>query len=283
MPVTYDDLGRPPLHQGDLSRALAGAESLWRSVEVLPTAASTNALVAQRARAGEAEGLVIVADHQTRGRGRLDRTWTTPPGAALTFSFLLTPREVSASRWSWLPLITGIAVAEAVTRRCDIPCDLKWPNDVMVSGAKVAGVLVERLDVNGGPVAVVGVGLNVATSREELPVASATSLQLEGARTTDRTVLLREILRFFAALYDRWRASGGIEDSELSASYSARCATVGQVVRVSLPTGAQVRGTATGVDGDGCLVVSTPTGPVTVSAGDVVHVRRDNEGGAEAP
>ena len=93
---------------------------------------STNAELARRARAGAEAGSVLVADHQTAGRGRLDRTWVSPPGSALTFSVLLAPDRVPVARWPWLPLLVGIAVAEGVRRVAEVDCSLKWPNDVLV-------------------------------------------------------------------------------------------------------------------------------------------------------
>jgi len=273
VPVTYDDLRRPPLDALALSRALTRPGSLWRDVEVVPEAPSTNALVAGRARAGEAPGLVVLAEHQTAGRGRLGRVWETPARSALTFSLLVAPDRVPAARWPWLPLLTGLAVAEGVRRVTEVDCALKWPNDVLVGDRKVAGILVERVEHAEGAAAVVGVGLNVSMSAEELPVPTATSLALEGAATTDRTVVVREVLRAFEALYGQWQAEGGDPTRGLHEAYVRRCATIGRTVRVDLPTGEQVYGEASGVDADGRLEVTTDRGTRVLGAGDVVHVR----------
>jgi BirA family biotin operon repressor/biotin-[acetyl-CoA-carboxylase] ligase len=271
--VTFDDLRRPPLDAAALSVALTREGSLWRTVEVLAESPSTNALVAHRARAGEEAGLVVVAEHQTAGRGRLDRVWVTPPRAALTFSLLVAPQRVPAGRWPWLPLLAGIAVSEGVRRVTRTDCALKWPNDVLVHERKLAGVLVERVERDGGPVAVVGVGLNVSSSAEELPVPTATSLALEGAATLDRSVILREVLRSFEALYLQWQAELGDPGRGLLESYVRRCATLERQVRVDVPTGEQVVGEATGIDADGRLQVRTRAGLRVLGAGDVVHVR----------
>jgi BirA family biotin operon repressor/biotin-[acetyl-CoA-carboxylase] ligase len=256
-----------------LSTALTRAGSLWREVEVVRACPSTNAEVAARARAGAEAGLVLVADHQTAGRGRLDRTWVTPPGAALTFSVLLAPDRVPVARWPWLPLLAGIAVAEGVRRVAEVDCSLKWPNDVLVDDRKLAGILVERVERPSGAVAVVGVGLNVSQGADELPVATATSLALEGAATTDRTVVLREVLRSLEALFVQWQADSGDPGRGLVDSYVRRCGTLGREVRVDLPAGEQVVGVATGIDTEGRLEVRTPEGPRILGAGDVVHVR----------
>jgi BirA family biotin operon repressor/biotin-[acetyl-CoA-carboxylase] ligase len=214
-----------------------------------------------------------VADHQTAGRGRLDRAWVTPAGSALTFSVLLDPAGVPVARWPWLPLLAGIAVSEGVRRVAEVDCTLKWPNDVLVGERKLAGILVERIERNAGAVAVVGVGLNVSLAEEELPVPTATSLALEGAATTDRTVVLREVLRALEALFVQWRADRGDPSRGLVDSYVRRCGTLGREVRVDLPAGGRLHGVATGIDTDGRLEVRTQEGPRVLGAGDVVHVR----------
>lgn len=257
---------RPPL---DRQRLDAPA---WTTVEVVEESPSTNAVVADRARADAPEGLVVVAEHQTAGRGRLDRTWVTPPRAALTFSVLLRPR-VADHRWPWLPLLAGVSLVEGVEAAGGPSCALKWPNDVMVDDRKLAGLLVERVERPGSAAAVLGVGINVSSTRDELPVPTATSLELAGASTLDRSVILREVLRAFEALYLQWSAERGDPDAGLHAAYVRRCATIGRQVRVELPSGDPVLGEAVGVDGDGRLQVRTAAGSRLLGAGDVVHVR----------
>ena len=271
--MRFDDLRRPPLDQAALTAALTGGGTLWRSIEVVEQSPSTNQAVVERARRGEPEGLVLVAEHQTAGRGRLDRSWVTPQRAALTFSVLVTPQTVPGSRWPWLPLLAGIAVAEGVRRVTEVDCRLKWPNDVIVGERKLAGLLVERVERADGAAAVVGVGLNVTSDRAELPVPTATSLQLEGAGLLDRSVIFREVLRVFAALYLQWCAERGDPAGGLRAAYVRRCATIGQEVQVDLPSGERLRGQAVGVDGDGRLDVRTSAGSRLLGVGDVVHVR----------
>jgi BirA family biotin operon repressor/biotin-[acetyl-CoA-carboxylase] ligase len=233
-------------------------------VEVVPEAGSTNALLADRARRGAPEWLVVATEHQTAGRGRLDRVWETPDRAALTFSTLLRPRS-PAAEWPWLPLLAGLAVVGPLRDR-GVPADLKWPNDVMLDGAKTAGILVERVDTQVGPAAVVGIGLNVSQTREELPVDTATSVALATGRAPDRTDLLQAILSALRERYAAWSAGGG---ARLRSAYVDACVTVGHDVRVVLPGGGELWGRASDVDDGGRLVVAgTP-----VAAGDVVHVR----------
>jgi BirA family biotin operon repressor/biotin-[acetyl-CoA-carboxylase] ligase len=252
----YADLDRPPLRAAALQRALE--PDRWR-VEVLAEAGSTNAVVAERS--GEPAGLVVVAEQQTAGRGRLDRTWVSPPRAGLTFSVLLKPDLPTAS-WPWLPLLGGLAVATALREQADVDAVLKWPNDVLVPvdghHRKVCGLLAE---VPQSDAVVLGIGLNVTTTTDELPHDEATSLRLAGATVTDRDTLLRAVLRALTrALADP--AAGRRE-------YRALCCTVGQRVRLELPGRPPVEGTAQAVDDGGQLVVDG----VPYGAGDVVHVR----------
>ena len=273
MNPAYDDLERPPLDAAALNRALTGPESGWREVRVVPETASTNSELARLAREGAGPGLVLVAEHQTAGRGRLDRAWTSPPGAGLTFSVLVEPAGVPPEYWPWVPLLAGVAVAEGVRRVTEVDASLKWPNDVLVGDRKLAGLLAERVEAPNASLAVVGVGLNVTLRAAELPTAEATSLALEKAATTDRTVVLREVLRVFDRLFREWLREGGDPRAGLRESYLRRCSTLGRRVRVALPAGGGLVGEAVRVDDHGRLVVRTDAGEQVVGAGDVVHVR----------
>lgn len=240
----------------------------WDVRRVAETA-STNADIVAAAVRGEPEGLVEVARHQTSGRGRLGRSWVTPPGSALTYSMLLRPAPVPAARWSWLPLLTGCAVVSAVREATGVRAVLKWPNDVQVGERKLAGILAER----AGDAVVVGVGLNVRTSADELPAPAATSLAIEGVVVDDER-LLDTLLRAFADAYGRWRQADGVVAGDQADAYLALCTTIGREVRVHLPGDAGVEGVATGITETGALRVRVATGRVhEFAAGDVVHVR----------
>lgn len=271
-PAPYADSARPPLRPAVLAAALTPPAGWWREVRVVGQTRSTNQDVAARARAGADEGLVVVAESQTAGRGRRDRTWVAPPRAGLTFSVLLRPgAAVPAERWGWLPLLSGVALAETLTELAAVPAGLKWPNDVLVGDAKCAGILVEVV----GDAVVVGAGVNVTTRRGELPVAEATSLALAGAVCTDRETLLAGALRALARRFVQWRdAAGDPRACGLAGAYERLCATLGRRVLVTLPDGARRVGIATGVDADGRLVVDG----APIAAGDVVHVRRAGPG-----
>jgi BirA family biotin operon repressor/biotin-[acetyl-CoA-carboxylase] ligase len=268
----WSDLDRPPLDGRGLARDLAG--TMWRDLRVVEESESTNADVAAAARAGAPEGLVVVAERQTAGRGRLGRTWTSPPRAGLTFSVLLRP-QVPPPRRSLVPLLAGLAVAEAVTAIGRLDVRLKWPNDLLdaAGGRKLAGILAEAVALPDGDAVVVGTGLNVTTRADELPDERAGSLLLAGAAVTDRTSLLKELLRAFDRRYIAWARAAGSAESVLPA-YREVCETIGRRVRLELPAGAHVVGTATSVDDDGRLRLRTDDGAEqSWAAGDVVHLR----------
>jgi BirA family biotin operon repressor/biotin-[acetyl-CoA-carboxylase] ligase len=172
---------QPGASSAGRARAAAGAQggragSWWRTVRVVGSIGSTNASLADAARAGAAEAALLVAEHQHAGRGRMGRSWQAPARSALTFSVLVRP-QVPVADWPWLPLLTGVAVAEAIRRGAGVQAMVKWPNDVLVEDRKLAGVLLERVETPIGPAAVLGIGLNVSAQREELrcprPLAGA--------------------------------------------------------------------------------------------------------------
>jgi BirA family biotin operon repressor/biotin-[acetyl-CoA-carboxylase] ligase len=266
---------RAPLDREALRRALVRPGGLWRDFEVVESTGSTNADLLARALAGEPEGAVLAAEEQRAGRGRMGRTWTSPPRAALTFSVLLKP-AVPPGRRGWLPLLTGVAVATAVTQVAGVETTIKWPNDLLTADAKLAGILAEA----SGDAVVVGIGLNVSTEPAELPVPRpgalpATSLRAAGATALDRASLLLAILGELEHWYRAWQRAGGDPDrSGLRAEYTSLSATIGRTVRAELPGGQALSGPAAGVDSDGRLLVRVSSGSeVAVSAGDVVHLR----------
>jgi BirA family biotin operon repressor/biotin-[acetyl-CoA-carboxylase] ligase len=266
----WSDLERPALDGPALSAALTRDSALWRSLEVVAEIGSTNAELVAAAGADAPEGTVLVAEHQATGRGRLDRVWTSPPRAGLTVSFLLRP-DVPAARRGWLPLLTGVALAESVGEVTGVRASLKWPNDLLAAdGRKLAGILAE----SSGTAVVVGVGLNVSTTAAELP-DTGTSLSRVTGGTVDRGPVLLAFLRALERRYLRWtEALGDPVASGLAEDYLGWSSTVGTEVVVSLPDGSTLEGTAQAVDWDGRLVVATPEGTVELASGDVRHVRR---------
>lgn len=264
-------VARLPLDAGALRAALG---ERWTRVVVVDETASTNAdLLADTSAPDRA---VLVAEHQVAGRGRLDRSWVSPPGAGLTFSVLLRP-PVPLLHWGWLPLLAGVAVHEAVGAVSGVRVALKWPNDLLAgAGAnpavfgKVAGILAQT----SGTAVVVGIGVNVSTARADLPVESATSLALCGAAEVDRQELLAAILTRLDARYGQWAlAEGDAEVCGLAAAYRDACATIGQVVAVAATNGSVTRGIAVAVDSAGRLRVAVDGTVQAIGAGDVEHVR----------
>jgi BirA family biotin operon repressor/biotin-[acetyl-CoA-carboxylase] ligase len=251
---------------------------MWTPIEVVASAGSTNAdLLARAGRdAGLPEGHVLVAEEQTAGRGRLGRSWSSEPGASLTFSVLLRPAPVPQERRGWLPLVAGVAVVSAVRSVAGVEAVLKWPNDVLVGDRKLAGILAEQSP--DGTAVVIGTGLNVATPAEALPVSPAglpaTSL-LEQDAAVSREELLLAILGQLEAWYLAFRADPDPVRAGVLDAYRSLCGTLGQTVRVELPAGRVVTGVASGIDLDGRLLLTGGPGDslAPVSAGDVIHVR----------
>lgn len=278
----------PPRHALDAALVqdlLRAPHGIAARVSVLEEVGSTNTFLVEGARAqAHAWPLpsLVVADHQTQGRGRLDRAWQTPPHTALTCSLLLapgTPRDT----WGWLPLLTGLAASRAVSATTGVQVATKWPNDLLVpapDGAdmlgwgpfrKVGGILAEVVDDER---VVVGLGVNVLQTSEELPVPSATSLWLAGAAPS-REVLLTALQEALADVVREWRAAGGdAHAAGLASEVEGRMATIGREVRVMVAGGREVRGVALGLGADGSLLIELPDGVRTeVRSGDVSHVR----------
>ena len=270
----FGDLDRPPLDGTALRQALVGPGTWWRRVEVCAQSPSTNAELADLARQEAPEGTLVTTDHQVAGRGRLGRGWESPARSGIAASVLLRPDHVPSERWSWLPLLVGIATVEAVRISTGVDAALKWPNDVVVEDRKLAGILLERIETPAGPAAVAGLGLNVSLREDELPVAHATSLLLCGASTTDRAVVLRAYARVLEALYRAWAATDGDPAAGLHDSYVRRCVTLDQDIVVTASDGAVLRGNAQAIDASGRLVLSVDgRHHRAIGAGDVVHVR----------
>ena len=259
------------------------ARAVVPSLELLDETGSTNAQLVARASAG-ADGsplehfAVLATTNQTAGRGRLGRTWVAPPGTSLAVSVLLAPPGATLERLGWVPLLAGLAMCRAVRGLLPESVDgraavvgLKWPNDVQVGGAKVSGILAEV--VPGPDAVVVGAGLNLTMTAEQLPVPTATSLTLEGAAPDDLVDrALAAYLRALRILVDDFVRDGFDAGRGLRAAVLAECTTIGSMVRVERPDG-NVVGRAVDIDGDGRLVVEAGGRTITSAAGDVIHLR----------
>ena len=261
---------------------LPASHGMWTALDVVQSTGSTNAdLLALAADPHRPEGQVLVAEEQTAGRGRLGRSWSSGPGAALTFSVLLRPATVPAARRGWLTLLAGVAVASAVRSVAGVDAVLKWPNDVLAGDGKLAGILAEQSP--DGSAVVVGIGLNVIAPLAVPASATSlipTSLVAQGA-TAGREEVLLGLLTQLERWYSAFRTTPDPDRAGLRDAYRALCATLGQTVRVELPAGGIVTGIARDIDAEGRLLVADgPGDSVTpVSAGDVVHVRTQGDRG----
>ncbi len=265
------DTLRTPLDAAALRDGLVGAGRPWRQLDVVAETGSTNADLIARAEGGaDIDGSVLLAEYQNAGRGRHGRQWSAPPGAQIALSVGVAAASVPRSGWGWLPLATGVAVADALTAECGVAPGLKWPNDVLVDGGKLAGILAEVAAPT--PVIVLGLGLNVTLTAEEAPDPAATSLLMLRSSAIDRNALARKILGELAVRIEAWRSAGGA-DAALVADYQRYSLTLGARVRATLPGDREVVGTAHAVDETGRLCVDTGGQMVAISAGDITHLR----------
>ena len=206
-------------------------------------------------------GTLLIANFQSSGRGRLDRTFSAPPSSALTLSFYLTP-HLDRAEWSFLPLLTGLsAISSLKNLDAGLRVSLKWPNDLLVNGRKLGGILVEATSDG----VVIGIGVNVAMAQDQLPTKDATSLLLEDFACLDRNLIAVELLNVFHDLYERWQAG-----EDMRHLYRENCETLGMTIRVELPNAPLATGKATDISRTGELIMESG---LRVSVGDVVHLR----------
>lgn len=256
-------MDRSPVDIDVLRAALAATE--WRRVDLVEETGSTNADLIARASTGEdIAGAVLLAEYQTAGRGRHGRTWSAPPRSQISVSVGVDTTGVAPDAWGWLPLLTGLAVAHTA-RDLGVDAGLKWPNDVLVGTGKLAGILAEV----AAPVIVVGLGLNVSLTADELCDPNAVSLLMLG-HDADRTELTVALLHALSDRLAQWRAG---EDAALAADYRDVSTTIDTQVRAILPGDSEIVGTATGIDDSGRLLIDDAGTIVTVSAGDITHLR----------
>lgn len=273
-------------------------------LEFLATAGSTNDELRTVANGADAaawpHGAVIVTDDQTSGRGRLGRIWSAPTGKTLAISVLLRPELPGGAPfppegYGWIPLIAGAAMTEAVRRavegaasaRADdeeddgtggVEVELKWPNDVLVSGYKVCGILSELVPPSTGsgkPAVVVGAGLNLTLDEHDLPTLTSTSLLLVTGVQPDADRVLADYLGTFLSLVRAFAEHGAdAAASGIADRVGTLCGTLGAEVRVELPGGHELLGVAERLDAGGRLLVRDRNGEAqAVAAGDVTHLR----------
>jgi len=232
---------------------------------------STNLEAIRQAKCGAAEGLCIVAREQTRGRGRLDRSWKSPRDAGLYMSLVLRPM-FSMTTWPLITLMAALAVHDALVKACSLRTDIKWPNDICVNDRKLCGILAETVDSETGPVAVVGVGINLTAAGLATMPANATSIETVTGRKPDRERILQSLLQSIGERYDLLQNAAGCEHTirEWCANSSY---AIGRRVNVSFAEEA-FQGTTRGLESDGALRVETDDGKIrVVRAGDVTALR----------
>ncbi len=249
----------------DLTRfeSLLTTNTLGRNLIFEPTVGSTMDLARAAATHGAVEGTLALADEQTAGRGRLHRTWITPPAVNLASTLLLRP---PSSVLRQIAMIAPLAIVQAVESSTNLRCDIKWPNDVQINGKKLAGILIETTIADESNVVLVGAGINVNFDpRQHDEIRDiATSIRAELGRDADREALLASYLAHFERLYDEAKSGASMRDR-----WRERLITIGQQVHAEGP-GQTVDGTAEDVDDNGSLIIRTPSGTrITIEAGDV--------------
>lgn len=242
-------------------------QRIGREVLSLKETGSTNSYLQDLAEKGAEEGLVVFADHQTGGRGRLGRSWASPEGVNLYLSVLLRP-ALSPMEVAQLTFVSAVAAAQALEDVCGVQPEVKWPNDLLLGGKKVAGLLNEmQAEVDQVHYLVLGIGVNLNMELEQFPPDlryPATSVKLETGAVVNRTTYARSLLKALDRLYTQYLNQGA---KPVLREWEKRCALIGQPVTVT--GGTEARGVLVGIDEDGALLVENETGRQRVLSGDV--------------
>lgn len=216
------------------------------------------AVQAGRARAGD----VFIAEFQSAGRGRGDRTFISEAGDGILLSAVLTPTGQPHNRWGWLPLIVGVAASAAIFDSTGVHTLLKWPNDLMIDEKKVGGIIAERIE----DTVVVGIGINCLQREENLPAEGSTSLALHALEEVDRSALVISLLKKIATMISEWESKPAAVENR----YRQLCSTLEQQVRLILPDGIEITGRSAAISTTGALILAD--GREFVAA-DVTHLR----------
>ncbi len=233
---------------------------------------STNLEALRRAKAGAAEGLCIIAREQTRGRGRLERSWHSPKDAGLYFSIVLRPL-LAIDRWPLISLAAALAVSDVLAKNCELTIDIKWPNDICIEQRKLAGILSETVETSGGTAVILGIGINL-NSQNFPPELNelVTSIESVTKAPIDRESLIAELIKSLTQRYEMLHTEEGREHTIREWCANSSYAHDRQV-RVTLPA-ESFEGVTRGLESDGALRVETSEGEIKiVRAGDVTAVR----------
>lgn len=261
--------------------ALLPLKKIGETLYIFDELGSTNAFAMERAKDQALSGTVVLADRQTAGRGRLDRSWFSPGKANIYGSLLLVP-ETTIQYLGWIPHMAGVAIAKALEQQTGIRIDLKWPNDLLIGGRKLGGVLCDSFRNSGHQTCVViGFGINVNITQSEFPSAlqaSATSLHIQCHCPLDREAL---IIKVITSLEENWENLSSNGPQSLLVEYTHWCATIGQTIQVQFPDGSQLQGLAHSIGEHGQLqVIPSPSDPNKQStrmrdihSGEIFHLR----------
>jgi BirA family transcriptional regulator, biotin operon repressor / biotin---[acetyl-CoA-carboxylase] ligase len=232
---------------------------------------STNSEVARLAVQGAEEGLAIVADEQTAGRGRLQRAWSSPKGAGLYFSILLRPR-IAADRWPLITFAAALAVSDALLESARVQTDIKWPNDLLANERKICGILAEAIETPTGRAVVVGIGINLTNDAFPQGLSGvATSVKQESGEQSERETILAALLSAVDRWYSLLHEPDGAE--KIVAAWTSRSSYAADKL-VQVTNGDEVlQGITRGLESDGALRVETAHGIQLIRAGDVTSVR----------
>jgi BirA family biotin operon repressor/biotin-[acetyl-CoA-carboxylase] ligase len=261
--------GPEVLHAEDLLSRLYGSKVIGRDIRVFQETTSTNDVIEKLARDGVREGAVVFAECQTRGRGRLGRRWVAPAGKGLWFSILLRPR-LALESVTQLTIASATALTRGIRKLTDLRLDIKWPNDILVGGKKLAGILTElSAELDTVRYIVLGIGVNVNLTASDFPAELkelATSLRLATGHELDRAELATSILRELDRDYARVVAG---EFDLLADEWEAQCSTLGRDVTIQIG-GRRVTGRAESLDSSGALLLRTHHGHLErICGGDV--------------
>ena len=254
----YRIVGYPDTIAEDEVASRMKTRRLGKTIRYFRSLTSTNEYAKKMAEEGAGEGLLVLADEQTAGKGRLGRSWSTPPGATIAMTLLLRP-GIAPDRIAMVTLVMGMAVAKACRELYDLPAGIKWPNDVVVNGKKLSGTLTEMsAELNQVNYIVIGTGINVnRTAFPEEIADRATSLQAELGRETHRADLIAEVMFRFEQYYDTFLQTQDL--SGLQEEYHSMLLNIGRPVRVLEP-GNEYTGVADGIDAMGELLVTGDDG-----------------------
>lgn len=240
----------------------------------LDSVASTNTEASRRAHAGAPEGVTVVANEQTAGRGRLDRQWLSPPNAGLYASIILRP-TLKLESWTLIPLMAAVSVREALIDSCDLDTDIKWPNDIIAGERKLCGILAETIETGLGRAAILGIGINLTSAAFPTELQHvATSIEETTGRIPNREALLNSLLNAVGNRYEELQGSDG--GSKTIAAWTENSSYANRKTVLITSEEMSFKGITRGLERDGALRVETDDGQIhIVRAGDVTRLRSD--------